>query len=68
MLRKIMLAVLVAIIVYIACIGIGMLLGAMNVAIAATVGAFITRFATAIAIIAGLWYYFAGAGNPFKTG
>lgn len=64
MLRNIVIALLVAIIVYLACIFIGGLLAAMNVAIAATVGDFLVRFAAAIGVLAGLWRYFA-AGNPF---
>lgn len=65
MLRNIILATIVAIVVYLICIFVGGLFAAMNVPIAATVGDFLVRFATVIAILAGLWRYF-GAGNPFN--
>jgi len=66
MLRNIIVATIVAVVAYLICVFVGGLFVAMNVPIAETVGEFLVRFATVIAVLAGLWRFF-GAGNPFKT-
>lgn len=60
MIRRIVLAVVVAVVVTLACILIGMLLGAINIAVAGVVGAFLTKYAAALGILAGLWHFFNG--------
>lgn len=57
MLMRIVRAVIVAVVVFLGCILLGMLLSAIGVSIAGVVGAFITKYATAISIIAGIWYF-----------
>lgn len=63
MLMRLVAATVVAIVVYLACILLGAILGSLNVPIADTVGGFLTRFAVVIGVLAGLWH-FAGAGFP----
>lgn len=60
MVRRIVLAVIVAVVVTLGCILLGMLLGAINIAVAATIGGFLERYSAAIGILAGLWYFFKG--------
>lgn len=60
MIRRIILAVVVAVVVTLGCILLGMLLGAINISVAAVIGDFLTKFAAAIGILAGLWHFFRG--------
>jgi hypothetical protein len=60
MLRKIVLAVIVAIVVTLGCIFLGDVLGTLKVDIAVTVGDFLKQWGSVIGILAGLWYFFAG--------
>jgi len=61
MLQRIVLAVVVAIGVTIACIVVGGVLITIDVAIAVTIGRDLEKFGAAIGILAGLWYLFSGA-------
>lgn len=58
MIRKVILAVIVAVAVTLACILVGTLLQAIHIEVATTVGNFIEKYSAAIGILAGLWYYF----------
>jgi hypothetical protein len=64
MLARIVLAVVVAIAVTLACIFIGAVISTIDVAIAVTVGDFLKKFGAAIGILAGIWYFFSGATWP----
>ena len=60
MLRRVILAVVVGAVAFLICILVGMLLTATGIPIAATVGAFLTQWAAAIAILAAVWHFFSG--------
>lgn len=63
MLSRIILAVLVAVIVYIACLFVGGVLFVQLLAkipAAVAVGHFLVDWAVVISVIAGLWQFFAG--------
>lgn len=61
MIRRIALAVLVAVLVFLGCVLLGIVLSATGIGFVAAIGAFFTKFATVIAIVAGLWYFFQGS-------
>lgn len=64
MLMRVLAAVVVAALVYLGCILLGAVLGDLNIPIASTIGAFLTQFAVAIGVLAGLWYFLKGGGFP----
>jgi hypothetical protein len=64
MLRKIVLAVIVAIVVTLCCIFLGDVLVTLKVDIAVTVGQFLKAWGGVIGVLAGLWYFFAGLSWP----
>lgn len=57
MIRKILLALVIAVVVTLLCILVGGILMDIKVAIATTVGAFIKTYGTAIGILSGLYWY-----------
>lgn len=61
MLNRIILACLVAVIVYLICVFVGgVLLVSLGVPIVVAVGKFLDQYAGVIAAVAGLWYFFSG--------
>lgn len=60
MLRKLVLAVVVGVVVTLACILLGGILGALGVSIATTIGSFLQRYAGTIGVLAAIWHFFAG--------
>lgn len=58
MLKKLILAVVVAVVVTFACILIGGILISLSVSIAVTIGNFLKSYSGALGILAGLWYFF----------
>ncbi len=66
MLNRIVLSVLVAVVVTLACILVGGILITLTVAVAVTVGQFLKDYGAVIGVIAGLWYYFSGANWPTR--
>jgi hypothetical protein len=60
MLMRLVAATVVAVIVYLACILLGAILGSLGVPIATTVGGFLTQFAVVIGVLAGLWHFAGG--------
>lgn len=67
MLSRLVLSVVVAVIVTLACILLGGILVALSVSIAVTVGDFLKSYAGVIGVLSGLWYFFSGAnlfGRP----
>ena len=58
MISRLALAAVAGTIAYLVCILIGMLLSAVGVPIAATIGAFITQWAMAIAILVAVAHFF----------
>jgi len=67
MLARIIQAVVVAAVVFLACILLGAILGQLGIPIASTVGGFLSQYAVAIGVLAGLWHFFAG-GSLFGRG
>jgi len=60
MLKRVILAVIVAVVVTLGCILLGLLLGAIGISVAEVIGGFLTKYAGAIGILAGIWYFFRG--------
>lgn len=60
MLSKLILAVVVAVIVTLACILVGGILITLTISIAVTIGSFLKDYAGVLGVLAGLWYFFAG--------
>lgn len=66
MLSKLVLAVVVAVIVTLACVLVGSILISLEVAIAVTIGDFLKSYAGVIGVLAGLWHFFAGGFSITK--
>lgn len=66
MLARIVMAVVVAVVVTLACILIGSILITLEVAIAVTIGDFLKDWAGVIGVLAGLWHFFARGWTPFN--
>lgn len=60
MLRRIVLAVVVGVVVFLGCILLGLLLNALTVSFAVTIGAFLTQWAGVIGLLAAIWHFFSG--------
>ena len=60
MIARLVMAVVVAAVVGLACLLIGSLLASLGIPPAAAVGSFLVRWAWPIGILAGLWQFFAG--------
>ena len=60
MISKLVLAVVVAVVVTLGCMLIGAILATLGIAIAVTVGNFLSTYAAAFGVLAGLWYFFSG--------
>jgi hypothetical protein len=59
-LRKLILAVVVAVVVTLGCFLVGGILADLKVEIAVTIGGFLKQWGAVIGILAGLWYFFSG--------
>ena len=67
LLAKVVLACVVAALVYLACVFVGgVLLESTGVPIVDRIGAFLAQFATLFALLAGLWYFFRGSLGSIK--
>lgn len=64
MLRRIILAVVLAVGVTLACYLLGTILDNLKVQIALTIGDFLKTYGGVIGILVGLWYFFAGTMRP----
>jgi len=67
MLGRLIKAVVVAVVVTLACILLGLILNSLTVQIAVTIGNFLKTYGAVIGVLAGLWYFFAG-GSLIKRG
>lgn len=67
MISKLILAVVVAVVVTLACILVGGILITLTVSVAVTIGKFLKDYAGVLGVLAGLWHFFAG-GNFFNKG
>lgn len=66
MLSRLVLAVVVAVVVTLVCLLLGSILGTLTVAVAVTVGSWLTKYAGVLGVLAGLWYFFSGANLFFR--
>lgn len=66
MLSRIVLSVVVAVVVTLACLLVGGILETLGVAVATTIGAFLRGYSSVIGVLAGLWYMFAGYTWPVR--
>ncbi len=60
MLRRIVLAVIVGVVVFLGCLLLGILLTALEVGFAVAIGAFLSQWAGVIGLLAALWHFFSG--------
>jgi hypothetical protein len=60
LIQRLVLALVVAVIVWLVCFFIGGLLAMMNVPLAAYVGDFLQRYAVVLAVLAFLWAFIRG--------
>lgn len=60
MLSRIVLAVVVGVVVTLACVLIGSILDALSVQIAVTIGDFLRRYSGVFGVLAALWFFFTG--------
>jgi hypothetical protein len=63
MLSKIIMAVVFAVLAYLACVFVGTLLIALNVAVAVAVGSFLKEFAGLVSVLVFLYCAFVGTVN-----
>ena len=67
MINRIVLACIVAVVIYLVCIFVGgVILTSLGVPIVVAVGAFLAQYAGIIAALAGLWHFFSGGAWPFR--
>ena len=67
MISRLVLAVIVAVVVTLACILLGGILIDLKIDIAQTIGAFLRDYGSVLGILAGLWYFFSGQTWPRST-
>lgn len=61
MIRRIVLAVIIAVAVTLGCMLLGAILTGLGISVAIQVGGFLTTYGPAIGILAGLWHFFTGS-------
>jgi len=61
MLSRLIQAVVIAVIVTLACMLLGKILGAIDLSITFAIGAFLVQFSAILGILAGLWHFFGGS-------
>lgn len=66
MLRKLILAVVIAVIVTLACYLLGGILDSLKIQIAITIGDFLKNYGAVLGILAGLWYFFTNGTWSLK--
>lgn len=66
MLSKLILAVVVAVVVTLACYLVGAILITLRVDIAITIGNFLKTYGSVLGVLAGLYHFFAGNGWPTR--
>lgn len=66
MISRLILAVVVAVLVTLACVLLGNILADLTVKIAVTIGDWLKTYGSVLGILAGLWYFFSGNTWPLK--
>lgn len=67
MLSRIGMAIVVGVGVFLGCLLLGVLLAALKVDFAVTVGNFLTKYASVVGLLAALWHFFSGSTWPRKA-
>lgn len=67
MLKRVVLAVIVAVVVTLACILLGGILASLEVKVAVKVGNFLESYGGVIGVLAGLWHFFGGGFSFSKN-
>jgi hypothetical protein len=62
LISRLVLAVIIAVVVTLACILLGGILVTLKVGIAVTVGDFLQSYGAVLGVLAGLWYFFTNGG------
>lgn len=62
MLSKLVMAVVVGVVVTLACVLVGSILAALDVKLAFTIGNWLDNYSGVLGVLAALWYFFAGGG------
>jgi hypothetical protein len=65
LLKKLVLAVVVAVVVTLACYLVGGILLSVKVAIASTIGHWLKSYGSVLGVLSGLWYFF---NDGFRLG
>lgn len=60
MIQRLVLSVVVAVVVTLACALLGGILVSLDVAIAVVIGHFLQQYAGVLGVLAGIWFYFTG--------
>lgn len=60
LLRKLVLAVVVGVVVTLACVLIGIVLAALRVSVAVSVGDFLQSYASVLGVLAAIWWFIRG--------
>lgn len=66
MLSRLILSVVVAVVVTLACFLLGAILITLKVDIAVTIGNWLKTYGSVLGILAGLWYFFTNQNWPSK--
>jgi uncharacterized membrane protein len=67
MIRQLVLAIVVAVAVTLGCYLAGLVLVALKVDVAVTVGTFLQHYGSVVGVLAGIWYFFAGGSwTPWR--
>lgn len=66
MFNRLVLSVVVAVVVTLACVLVGGILISLKVDIAETIGAFLKSYSGVLGVLAGLWYFFANVSWPSR--
>lgn len=64
MVQRIVLAVVVGVVVALACLLVGGLLATLKIDFAVSIGAFLKNYAGVLGLLAALWHFFAGSPKP----
>ena len=64
MIQKLVLSVVVAVVVTLACVLLGAILITLKVDIAVTIGGWLKNYAGVLGVLSGLWHFFSGSTWP----
>ena len=65
MLMRLVRAIVVAVLVFLGCILLAMILGVTNVSFLEVIGEWLNRFAAVLGVLAGIWHFLGGRFPPW---